>query len=673
MAKRQLAAIMFTDIAGYTAMMGTDEEGALDTLRKSREIQKTAIEKNNGKWLKEMGDGVLAQFNSAFDAVSCALAIQKRAHTELTAKIRIGIHLGDITLENNDVFGDGVNIASRLQALADPGGIYVSESIHQAIHANPAIHTKYLADVRLKNVSRPVRTYCLVEEWLPAPQVSKIKKIDTSSVKRKLILPITTLIVIIAALIGWYMKSQANASMTSVAVLPITNISGDSTNNILMAGLHSELRDQIASIRSLRVPSRTSTSKYINNNKSIPEIALELGVDVILEPDIYEIGDSIKINVRLIKAFPEEHQLWSYSYNRAMGNVVSIYVDIAKAIAQEMNIDLGSDLVASLPKEQVNTDAYKTYIEGLGYLYQATPGSIDQALNYFNRSAEIDSNYAPAYVGLAMVWGFRMQMGIVSTLDAAPHVKKATSKALSLGSDNPEIHFLLATTNTWGYWNWDEADKEFKTTLEMDPTNAEARAYYAHYLNIMQRGEEATIQMDKALQLESNNWLVQALYGMYLNHTRLYDKALTRLKNTLKNDPGNLIALAALWTIYHNTGKYDEALETAKILYTEKREYRAVEILITGNQQGGYENAMEGVAEVFIAKMDTTFVTPWQIATLYTRADNREKAVDWLEKAYDAHDANMPYISCDPIFDKIADLPRFQTILSKMNLKRTVK
>ena len=125
MSKRQLAAIMFTDIVGYTAMMGTDEEGALNILHKSREIQKAAIEKNNGKWLKEMGDGVLAQFSSAFDAVNSALEIQHNAHSALPAKIRIGIHLGDVTIENEDVFGDGVNIASRLQTIADPGGIYI--------------------------------------------------------------------------------------------------------------------------------------------------------------------------------------------------------------------------------------------------------------------------------------------------------------------------------------------------------------------------------------------------------------------------------------------------------------------------------------------------------------------------------------------------------------------
>lgn len=671
MSKRQLAAIMFTDIAGYTAMMGTDEEGALNTLRKSREIQKAAIEKNNGKWLKEMGDGVLAQFSSAFDAVNSAVEIQHNAHSELHAKIRIGIHLGDVTVENEDVFGDGVNIASRLQAITDPGGIYISESIQQAIHAHASIKTRFLTNVDLKNVGRPIGTYCVVEDWLPVPSSAKIKQISKST-SSSITLPLLGVTLLIAAIAVWWQMGHMHNTSASIAILPITNLSGDSSKNVLMAGIHSDLRDQIAAIRSLRVPSRTSTAKYQQSTKSIPEIAKELGVDVVLEPDIYQIDDSIRIQVRLIRAFPEEYQVWSESFKTDLGNVFSIYNDIARAITNELNIKEMSE-TASSKDIRVDPEAYKFYIEGLGYLYKTTPAGFDKALEYFNLSLKIDSGYAPTYTGVAMVWGFRMQMGVVSTLEASPYIKEATSKALSLGSTHSEIHYLLAITNTWGYWKWAEAENEFKNTLSLNPNNAEARAYYAHYLNIMQRGEEAAIQMNRALELETNNWLVQALYGMYLNHAREYDKALIRLKSTLNKDPGNPIALAALWTIYHNMGNYEQALEVAKILYTEKREYRAVEKLITGYQEGGYNVAMEQVAAVFIEKMDTTFFTPWQIATLYTRANNREKTVDWLEKAYKAHDANMPYISCDPIFDKIEDHPRFQNILLNMKLKRKSK
>jgi TolB-like protein/class 3 adenylate cyclase/Tfp pilus assembly protein PilF len=175
---RQLAAIMFTDIVGYTALMGKDSAKALELVRISKEIQKPLIAKHKGKWLKEMGDGALAQFNSALDAVNCAIEIQELARAKLDGKLRIGIHLGDITVENEDVYGDGVNVAARLESIADPGGIYISESIEKAIRGQTEIQAKYLGEIRLKNVDYDVRTYALQGVGLPVPNLKEDKNLS---------------------------------------------------------------------------------------------------------------------------------------------------------------------------------------------------------------------------------------------------------------------------------------------------------------------------------------------------------------------------------------------------------------------------------------------------------------------------------------------------------------
>lgn len=180
---RKLAAIMFTDIAGYTALMGSNEQKALEMIRQNRTIQKPLIENHNGKWLKEIGDGVLAQFNSAYDAVNCAVRIQRAAKMELDAKIRIGIHLGDVTMENDDVYGDGVNIASRIEGIADPGGIYISESIQRAIRGRSEFKLLKLGEVQLKNVDYLVSTWCLQGEGLPVPSAHKIKQLRASRIQ----------------------------------------------------------------------------------------------------------------------------------------------------------------------------------------------------------------------------------------------------------------------------------------------------------------------------------------------------------------------------------------------------------------------------------------------------------------------------------------------------------
>jgi len=176
--KRQLAAIMFTDIVGYTSLMGKDSDKALELIRISKEIQKPLVEKHNGKWLKEMGDGAMAQFNTALDAVNCSIEIQKTARGELDAKLRIGIHLGDIKVEDDDVYGDGVNVASRLESIADPGGIYISDAIEKAIQGQSDVQAKYLGEVKLKNVAYGVRTYALQGVGLPIPEVKDEKELS---------------------------------------------------------------------------------------------------------------------------------------------------------------------------------------------------------------------------------------------------------------------------------------------------------------------------------------------------------------------------------------------------------------------------------------------------------------------------------------------------------------
>ncbi|MCK5277043.1 MAG: adenylate/guanylate cyclase domain-containing protein [Cyclobacteriaceae bacterium] len=175
---RQLAAIMFTDIVGYTAMMGKDSNKALELVRQSVQIQKPLVEKHNGTWLKEMGDGAMTQFSSALDAVNCALEIQRTSRADFEADLRIGIHLGDITIENNDVYGDGVNVAARLESIADPGGIYISESIEKAIRGQSDIQAKYLGEVNLKNVDYGVRTYAIQGVGLPVPNLKKDKELS---------------------------------------------------------------------------------------------------------------------------------------------------------------------------------------------------------------------------------------------------------------------------------------------------------------------------------------------------------------------------------------------------------------------------------------------------------------------------------------------------------------
>jgi tetratricopeptide (TPR) repeat protein len=222
--------------------------------------------------------------------------------------------------------------------------------------------------------------------------------------------------------------------------------------------------------------------------------------------------------------------------------------------------------------------------------------------------------------------------------------------------------------STWGDWDWLGGERAFRRAIELNPNYADARIYYAHFLNYMGRPKEAAVEADRALELDPLNTLIQGIYAMYLMQARRYDDAIALLRKILDTVPDNAIALSTLRTAYHMKHMYKEALEIWKASYAAKGDQEAVEALERGFAEGGYPGALRRVADMLVARSQKTFVTPWQIATLYTRAGMNKEALDWLEKAYQAHDQNMPYISVDPIFDDLRAEPRFQEILRRMKL-----
>ena len=307
---RQLAAIMFTDIVGYTALMGKDSDKAMELIRVSKQIQKPLVEKHNGKWLKEMGDGAMVQFGSALDAVNCSMEIQKAARGELDAKLRIGIHLGDVQVEENDVHGDGVNVAARLESIADPGGIYISESIEKAIRGQMDVQAKYLGEVKLKNVAYGVRTYALQGVGLPVPRVKQSHTSLWQIVQRRGVIRagLVGLVVIITVLYLYpkYFSEEGDIESVinnkSIAVIPFDNLSDDKEQQYFADGVMEDILTQLQRMGELNVTSKTSVEQYRNTTKTSSEIGSELRVSYLLEGSVRKAGDQIMITAQLIDA-----------------------------------------------------------------------------------------------------------------------------------------------------------------------------------------------------------------------------------------------------------------------------------------------------------------------------------------------------------------------------------
>ncbi len=669
----QLAAIMFSDIVGYTAIMGADVESGLELLRKNRHIHQTFIDKYHGKLLKEMGDGTLAQFNSAIDAIRCALEIQKRSGAEFEAKIRIGIHLGDVTIENEDVFGEGVNIASRLQSIADPGGIYFSESIYEAIRARKDVRCEVLGDVHLKNVDHPVRTYYLQDKELPIPPARKRREL-TEQYRKPLLKQARFYVFALIILSGiiltgiWLSNMKANG-IHSLAVLPVENLSGNEDEKWLMAGIHNGLIDELTKIKEIRVVPRRSTMKYEFTDKSIPEIARELDVEGVLEPTLIKTSNNVNIQVRLIQAFPEEKQLWAQSYNRNMAEILTVYSEATRAIVEKIDIPISpeEDILLSRSKI-VNPIAYEAYLKGTEYLEKLDDASLNKAMQYFELARETDPNFAPAYFGTAICWGGKMQGGFLPYRIAGVNLKTAMNQALSLDSTIIEAHYFNAISNTWYFWNWENAEKEFQITLNLNPNHALGLAYYAHYLAIIGQPEQGLPYIERAIKLEKSNGLIAGLYGMHLRYVHRYDQAITYLEEAREKFPDEMILFSTLRSAYHDKQMYDEAIQAGIKYYEIRGDSSCIRALKEGYRDAGYQLALQRNAEALIDQKKSRYITPWQITTLYVRAGMYEETINWLEQGYEEHDANMPYISIDPIFDDLKEDPRFKEILKKMEL-----
>jgi TolB-like protein len=510
-----------------------------------------------------------------------------------------------------------------------------------------------------------------IEEGLPLGTKIQPRRrtFITALMRKRVFLP--TLIVALSVLlifVGRQIFFESPITIDSIAVLPLENLSGDPSQEYFSNGITDALINELAKLSALRVISRQSVMQYKESHKPLSEIAKELNVDAVVEASVLKVGDKIQIRARLIQA-PNEQNLWAQSYEREMSDILALQSEIAQTIAQEVKVNLTPSEKTRLSiNRSVNPVAYEAYLKGQFHLYKLTSIDLETALQYFELALENDPDSALAYSGIAKVWLGRMAMGLVPTSEAGPRAKAAAMKALEMDSNQAEVHFALARV-AWLDWDWAAAWAAYRQAIALNPNSASARVLYSNFLYVMGNPEEAMHQIELALDLDPFNPLFQAIYAMGLMYARRYDEVIELLRNTLKTAPNDPVALSTLRSAYHQKQMFEEALEIWQTSYTAKGDLEAVEALALGNSESGYSGALSHVAEMLIMRSRNTseYVTPWQIGTLYTRAGKIDEALEWLEKACDEKDSNMPYINVDPIFDILRDEPRFQDLLRRLN------
>jgi serine/threonine-protein kinase len=508
----------------------------------------------------------------------------------------------------------------------------------------------------------------------------------TLSTARRWLLPVVGLAVVLAILaaldVGGVRRFLGGGSIGGVepvrmAVLPFVNLSGDPEQEYLSDGFTQEMITQLGKLHpeGLSVIARTSVMRYKDGDTPIDQIGRELDVDYVLEGGTQREAGRVRIAADLIYV-GDQTQLWADSFDRELSAILTVQSEVAQQVANALALEL-------LPEEQqrltvadtVNAAAHEAYLKGTMHWMMMTPSSFDQAERYFEQAIEEDPSYAPAHAGLAWVWTARQQFGASPPSEAGPKAKASAERAIALDESSDVAHEALAVINTWTDWDWDAAEREFGRTLELNPNNASAHAWFAHFLAIVGRLDDAVEHAERSIELDPHNPLFKALYGQVLVFDRRYDDAIATARAALDHQPGNWVASGALQMAFIEKGMEEEALEPLRERVARDPERLAA--LERGAAEGGYAGAQLANGDVLAERYEMAkgvpdagtkrVFLPYGIACCYLDVGDYERAIDWLEEAYEVRDPNLPYI-VEPGWDPVRSDPRFQALMQRMGL-----
>jgi adenylate cyclase len=678
---RKLAAIMFTDMVGYSALTQKNETLALELLEIHKQLLRSIFPKHGGEEVEAIGDAFFVEFNSALEATNCAIEIQKtmyernlKVESQEKILLRIGLHVGDVVHFGNEVHGDGVNITARLEPLSSPGGICLSEDVVRLIQNKIEFPVHSLGSKKLKNIDSPINVYSIQLPWEKSPAVSPIPGKRKGVLTRNVVAFIVILTTLIVTL--FLIKDSEEGSIgdinNRIAVLPLINIAQKSTDDYFADGMTEELISQLAKISGLNVIARTSVMKYKNATKSTSEIAEELDVGTILEGSVRTAFDKARVSVQLINAKTQEN-IWTQDYDRQIKDIFAIQSDIAISVANQLKIQLLTTEKQLLEKRGTdNADAYRSYLLGKYQLNQRTPESIYKGIGYFNEAVDSDPTFALAYVGLTdcytLIGG--AGYGYLPREDVIQMANNSINKALELDPDLAEAYNSLAYLKFRLEWNWEEAEKYFKKAIDLQPGYASAYERYALFLGCLGRYDESIRNMEKAYKLDPLSPSVSTGVGRMYHFAGDYDKAVSQFDKTLEMNPDYVEAVFALGMTYIAKKMYDNAISYLKRAVVLSNG-RIITIAVLGRayaRAGKIQDALRIKKELKDLQLQKE-VSPFYFAVIDAALGNNDAAMDSLYKAYDEHFGILVYSIADDIFDNLLDDKRYTALLKEMGLK----
>jgi len=640
---RRLAAIMFTDMVGYTALGQRNEPLSLALVEEQRELVRPILGTHNGREVKTMGDAFLVEFPNALDAVRCAYEIQKAVKEsnisrpeEKRIHLRVGLHLGDVVESAGDISGDAVNIASRIEPLAEVGGVCLTRQVYDQVQNKIEIPLINIGQQALKNISAPIEVFKMTMPW-------ESKSVD---------------------------RNPSSIEMQRVAVLPFVNMSPDSSDEYFADGLTEEMIARLSRLSGLDVIARTSIMNYKNKEKSASQIGKELQAGALLEGSVRKAGNRIRVTVQMIDSNSEGH-LWAESYDRNLDDIFAVQGEIAEKVARNLEVHLASREKTDLERKPTeNMEAYMLYLKGHELWSQYTLPAFKEGLKYFERAVQLDPKFALAHAGMAQCYSLMGDTGYLPQVEAISKAEAAAKVAVGLDERLPEAHIALAPPRYHRY-DWQGADKELLRAMELRPSYPLAHSWHGVILRVTGKLDDALVEYRRGAELDPLSPLMSRFLQHVLYQMRLYDEAVEQTKRTLELDPSGRGIHGILGYVYLQESKFDEAIEDFKTV-----------ISIVGQDNLGAQSQL-GVAYAMAGRRDEarriiqdlenasskTYVAPEFPAIIYLMLDEREKAFQLFGKAIDDYCSYwVDELKVDPLFDPYRSDERFTALLRRIHL-----
>ncbi len=547
--RRRLAAVLAADMVGYSRLMEADEAGTLARLKSHRlDLIDPAIARNEGRIIKTTGDGMLVEFGSVVDAVNCAVEIQERiarrsadVPPDQRIEFRVGVNLGDVIVEDDDIFGDGVNIAARLQQLAEPGGVYVSQAVRDQVGDRLAVTFEDLGEESLKNIARPVRVHRVLLEGEAAAVATTIRPEEEKA------------------------ATESATDKPSIVVLPFVNMSGDPEQEFFADGMTEDILTALSRFRHLFVISRTTAFKYKNKPMNVQDVARELGVQYVLEGSVRKAGKRVRVTVQLIDAESDRH-VWAERYDRDLEDIFAIQDELTSAIVATLPGRLEAATQERAKRRQTgNMAAYEYVLAGKVLHHRSDRRANTEALKMLDKALELDPEFAHAHAWKACTLGQTWIHNWCEDRDeTAKQIEGELEIALSLDDNDSDVHRILAAINLT-YDDHDKASYHQARALSLNPNDDLIVVQQGEILTWLGEPEEGIEWIQKAMRL--NPYHPERFWshlGRAYFVARRCDEAVEALKHLSKMDQGQHALMAASYARLGDTaaaGKHaDEVL-----------------------------------------------------------------------------------------------------------------